>query len=247
MRRELQRRGARPRALHLDVLQVIAHELAHARRAVDVRDDFQQEVRAGEALCLLFEIELLVLVAHRARRDAHGAVVERAEQRIDVRLQRRLREFLRESPQFAAARDRRVIVQIHRERIAAGLALVFDGDHLAALGVIAEAGRIGHANEFVMNEWFLDLERLRHDFAQAIHVGAIRDDQEFPIDETVRAHRECRARERHRECFRSDLAWLHVDSLWIASLSGCRYRMLPRIDCAMPQLEKIIAEFAAAK
>ena len=80
-----------------------------------------------------------------------------------------------------------VIVEIHRERIAARLAVVFDGNHLTAFGVVTEAGRIGHADEFVMHERLGDLQRLGDDFAETVRIGAIRDDQELTIDETVRA------------------------------------------------------------
>lgn len=188
-----------------------------------MRDDLQQEIGAGETPGLLVDVEFLVLVAHRAGGDAHLAVVERAEEVVGVHVQRGRREFLREAPQFAAAGDRRVIVEIHRERIAARLAVVFDGNHLAAFGVVAKAGRIGHADEFVMHERLGDLQRLGDDFAETVRIGAIRDDQELTIDETVRAHREGGAGQRHRKRFRSDIAGFHADSLLlIASWMSAR-------------------------
>ena len=63
----------------------------------------------------------------------------------------------------------------------------FEGhrDHLARFGVVAEAGRIRHADELVLDDRVGDLQRLGHDGAQRIHVGAIGDDQEFAVDEST--------------------------------------------------------------
>ena len=49
--------------------------------------------------------------------------------------------------------------------IAAFAAAEGDRNHLAAFGVVAEAGRVRHANEFVFDERFalVNFERLRHD------------------------------------------------------------------------------------
>src|SRR5579872_2272552 len=53
MRAKLERRGARPCALEHDLSEAITHQLANARRAVDMRHDFQEksglcEQRIGE-------------------------------------------------------------------------------------------------------------------------------------------------------------------------------------------------------
>jgi len=135
-----------------------------------------------------------------------------------------------------------VIVQIHRERVAARLAVVFDRNHLTAFGVVAEAGGVGHANEFVMDERLGDLQRLGHDFTKTVRIRAVRDDEEFAIDETIRAHRERGARQWHRKRFRSDIADFHADSLLlIASSKTARNPMPVCRRCAMPQSEIIVA------
>ncbi len=79
-----------------------------------------------------------------------------------------LAQLLGEAPQLAAAGDRRMVVQEHAVRVAALLALERHGDHLAALGVVAEAGGVRHADELVLHQRLFDLERLRHDRAQLV-------------------------------------------------------------------------------
>ena len=84
-------------------------------------------------------------------------------------------ELLRKAPELAAAGDRRIVVQEHAMRIAAlaGPAKRHRDD-LAGLGVVAEAGRIRHADELVFDQRSLvDLERLRHD-ARAAFAGSVR-------------------------------------------------------------------------
>ena len=49
--------------------------------------------------------------------------------------------------------------------VAALAALERDRDHLSALSVVAEAGRIRHANEFEFDQRLLDLERPRNNLA----------------------------------------------------------------------------------
>src|SRR5271165_6381825 len=68
---ELDRGRAGPGALHRDVLAMVAHEFADARRAVDVRDDLDHEVRPRQALQDRRRIELAVLVAHCRRHAEH--------------------------------------------------------------------------------------------------------------------------------------------------------------------------------
>jgi hypothetical protein len=92
-----------------------------------------------------------------------------------------------------------MVVQKHLVCVAAGLALVAHRDHLAALGVIAEAGRIRHADEFVVHHRLDNLERFRHHPAQRLRIGAVADDEILSIDEAIGPGREGRARRRHGE------------------------------------------------
>ena len=200
MVRQFERCRAGPRTFHVDVNHVVARQLADARGfAVHVRNDLQQEVRALQAAFLFGQIQLAVLVTHGAGCHAHGAVVERADQRVLVGQEPGRGEFLWEAPHFTAAGQRRMVVQVHRERVRAGLAFVGDRDDLAAFGVIAKAGGVGHADELVGDQRFGHLERFRHHGAQLGRVGAVRDDEEFAVDEAVWAGRVGGARKRHRE------------------------------------------------
>ena len=81
-----------------------------------------------------------MLVSHRAGRNPDRTVVERAHQRVDFGVQPGLCEFLRESPQLPASGQRRMVVQVHRVRVVAGLAFVLYRDHLSGFGVVAEPG-----------------------------------------------------------------------------------------------------------
>ena len=177
---EFQRGRARPGAFHVDVDHVIARQLADTRGlAIDVRNDLEQVVGQLQPALLLGQIQLAVLVAHRARGHAHGAVVQRADQRVLVGFQLGAGEFLGEAPHFAAAGQGRVVVQVHRQRVGARLALVGDGDHLAALGVIAKAGGVRHADELIGDQRLGHFQRLWHHGAQLGRVGAVRDDEEL--------------------------------------------------------------------
>jgi hypothetical protein len=76
-----------------------------------------------------------------------------------------LRELLRKAPDLTPAGDRRLIIQEHAVRVAALPAAQRDGDYLAAFGIVAEARRIRHADEFVFDDRLVNLERLRHERA----------------------------------------------------------------------------------
>ena len=162
-----------------------------------MRHDLEQKVRRGERGCDRGVIQGRVLVAHGAGRDADRAVVERPHHRVDLRTQRRLSELLRKTPQLAAAGDRRMIVEKHAVRIAAFAALERNRDDLPALGVIAEAGRVGHADELELDQRLIDLKRLRHELAQLLGIGAVGDDEEFAIDEAIGTDRLGRTGQRH--------------------------------------------------
>src|SRR5215475_11445107 len=87
----------------------------------------------------------------------------------------------------------------HAMGVAALAALERDRDHLSALGVVAEAGRIRHADEFELDQRLVDLERLRHELAQLPRIRAVRDDEKFAMIEPIWPDRISRARQRHRE------------------------------------------------
>ena len=98
-----------------------------------------------------------------------------------------------------------LIVEIHRVHIAARPALEGHRNDLARLGIVAEAGRIRHADEFVFHDRIDDLERLRHDALQRLTVRAVGDDQIFPVHEPIGTRRIGRVLERHRERAAQDL------------------------------------------
>src|SRR5262245_64127424 len=78
MRGQRQSCRASPGALQHDVLEMIFHELAHARAAVDVRDDLEQEIWYGERDLDGVQVGLAVLVAHRAGRNVRNPACRRA-------------------------------------------------------------------------------------------------------------------------------------------------------------------------
>jgi hypothetical protein len=97
-------------------------------------------------------------------------------------------------------------------RVAAFAALKGHRDDLAALGIVAEAGRIRHSDEFKFDQGLFDLQRLRHKLAQFLRIGPVSDNEEFAIDETVRPYRIGRTRERHGKSPRPHITFLHSDS-----------------------------------
>ena len=84
-------------------------------------------------------------------------------------------------------------------RVAAFDALVLDRNDLARLGVVAEAGRVRHADELVLDDRLVERQRLRNDGFESRLVGPVRDDQIFAVDEAIGSGRKRRARQRHRE------------------------------------------------
>src|SRR3546814_12496416 len=98
-----------------------------------MRDNLQQVVRRAQPPGLVGGIEGAVLVAHGAGGDAHGAIVQRADQRVGLDRQRRLRKLLWEAPVLPAAGNRRMVVEEHLVWEAAAFAIETDRDDLAAL------------------------------------------------------------------------------------------------------------------
>src|SRR5262245_24741686 len=206
-----ERQGARPdpRALDRDVLEAILDQLADARAAVDMRDDLQQEIRRGERRLGRRKIGLFVLVSHRRGRDPHRTIIQGADQHVDLRAQAGIGQLLRKAPQLAPARDRRLVVQEHAVGVAAPLAPERHGDHLAGFRVVAEAGRVRHADELILDQRLGDLERLGHDGAQPLGIGPVGDDQKLAVDESIRPAREGWTGKRHREGVRENVGFFH--------------------------------------
>src|SRR5262249_50862709 len=92
-----------------------------------------------------------------------------------------------------------MIVEKHAMGVAALAALERDRDHLSALGVVAEARRIRHADEFELDQRLINLERLRNELAQLPRIRPVRDDKKFAMIEPIRSDRKSRIREWHRE------------------------------------------------
>src|SRR5262249_34207697 len=105
MRTKIECRGPSPGAFDRDILKGILDELADARRAADMRDDLQEEVRCGERRCHCGQIRSLVFIAHRPGRDAHRSVVERTDERVDLGLEARARKLFGETPKLATTGD----------------------------------------------------------------------------------------------------------------------------------------------
>jgi hypothetical protein len=82
-------------------------------------------------------------------------------------------------------------------------------DHLPSFGVVAESGRIRHADEFVFDDRLIDLERFRHHRLQFVEIGPVLDDEIFPLTESIRPTREGGAGQGHRKCAFSHLGFFH--------------------------------------
>jgi hypothetical protein len=114
-------------------------------------------------------------------------------------------------------------------RVAAFAALEGHRDDLAAFGVIAEARRIRHADEFEFDQRLLDLQRLGDQFAQFLQIGSVSNDKIFAIDETVRPHRIGRIGERHGKSPRPHITFFHGNFLVPVK------RNTPSQRCSSPQ------------
>src|SRR6202140_4945796 len=99
-----------------------------------------------------------MLVPHGAGGDSNRTIIQGPEERVDLSSQRRLCQFFRKAPELASTGDRTLVVEEHAVRVAALAAAEGDGDHLPALGVIAEAVRIRHADDFVLHHRFALVE-----------------------------------------------------------------------------------------
>jgi len=74
--------------------------------------------------------------------------------------------------------------------VAALLALEADRDHLPGFGVVAESGRVGHADEFVFHHRLRHLKRLGHDGGEGFGIGPVGDDEIFAVEEAIWPRRE---------------------------------------------------------
>ena len=204
--------GPGPRALDGDLLEIVFDQLADPRGAVDVGNDLEQEVWRGERRPRRRRVQRLVLVAHRSRCDPHLAVVERTDKRVDLDVERRIGELLGEAPELAAAVDRRPVVEEHGVGIAPLATAERDRDDLAGLGVVAEAGRVRHADELVFDDAAVGHQWLRHQRAQLIRIGAIGNDEILAIDEAIGSRRKGRTCQRHRKGSLTHVAFSHGSS-----------------------------------
>src|SRR5450631_224513 len=87
-------------------------------------------------------------------------------------------ELFWKAPDLAPAGDRRIIIKIHGVHIAAFLDRPVGGseahrDNLAGLRIIAKGGRIGHADEFIIDRVANDFERFRHHLAESVGIGPV--------------------------------------------------------------------------
>ena len=199
MRPEAQRGRTGPGPFQIDVFQIILDELADARRAIDVGNDLKEKVRFRERGFHGCKIGGFVLVAHGAGRNADRAVIERAHHGIDLRAERGARKLFGKAPQLASAGNGRVVVEKHAMGVAALAALERNRNDLSAFRVVAEAGRVLHANELELHQRFAHLKRFRDQGAQLVRIGPVGDNQIFAVAEAIRPDRIGRAAQWHCE------------------------------------------------
>src|SRR5690242_7647648 len=105
------------------IAQIVADEFANPRPTIDVRDDLQKKSRFLQRRHDGFGRQQSVLVSHRPGGNPGGTEIQRSDERVAFHLEGRRRELLRKAPQFASARDRRIIVQEHGMDIETSLTL----------------------------------------------------------------------------------------------------------------------------
>ena len=155
-------------------------------------------------------VKRAVLVAHGAGGHTQLAVVQRAHQHVLVHAQAGRGQLLGKAPDLAPAGDRRVVVEEHVVRVSARLAVEGDRDHLARLGVVAEAGGVGHADEFHLDDGAgRGLQRRGHHGGEQLGVGAVADDHELAVDEAVGPARIDRAGQWHGPGLGADIGEVH--------------------------------------
>ena len=179
-----------------------------------MRDDLDHEVGSPEALQDGCGINLMVLVAHRGRHAEHRAIVQRADDGLAFMRDLRTGQLLRKSPDFPPPRNRRIVVEVHGVHVAAFLHRAVGvpkahRDDLAGLGVVAEAGGIGHADEFIGDRVGRWLQRLRHHRSQFVRIRTVGDDDELAVVELVGPLRISGIVERHRERLFANFGELH--------------------------------------
>src|SRR5262249_49890088 len=184
---ELERGRAAPGALDHEVAYPELDDLADARREVYVRDLLQQEPGPRHRLRDRSLVELFVLVAHRRGRDPHAVVVQRADDRVAADLDARAGEHLRIAHDLAPRRDGGEGGGVHRVGVAARLAVERHRDDLPGLVVVAEAGRVRHADELVPDDGRGRLERRRDHLGDRGRIRPVSDDEELTVHEVQRA------------------------------------------------------------
>src|SRR5262245_26185955 len=112
---------------------MVFDQLADTRRTVDMWNDLEQKTGCQQRGFDRTQIGLFVFVPHRADGNLQPAIVQRADQRVDFRLEGRFSELLGKTPEFSAAGDGRMVVEKHAVSVAALAAPKRDRDNLPAL------------------------------------------------------------------------------------------------------------------
>jgi hypothetical protein len=207
---QLESRGPGPGALDPHVLEVVSHQLADARSPVHMGDDLERVVRLGERTADGLDVESAMLVAHRGGRHAHAAVVKGTDKRVLVDRERGTRELFGKTSQLTPTGDRRLVVQGHGMHLGTTPSAEMHRNHLTRLGVVAEPRGVGHADELVLDDRLVDLQRLRDHGPQRVVAGAVRHDEILALDEALQPRRKRGARHRHSECANDNLVGGHV-------------------------------------
>src|SRR5271170_870407 len=118
MRPKVQGGWTGPGPLEIDVFQIIFDEFADARRAVDMGNDLEQEGWFRKRGVHGRKVGGAVLITHGGGCNADGAVVERTDQRVDLRAESGTRQLFWKAPQLASARNGRVVIEKHTMGVA---------------------------------------------------------------------------------------------------------------------------------
>ena len=115
-----------------------------------------------------------------------------------------------------------MIIEKHLMNEAAGLTLIGHRNDLTAFGVVAETGRVWHADELVVHHRLGKLERFRYDPAQRFGIRPVLDDEVFAVGEAVGAAWKRRVRQWHGERCRAHVVMSHRGELQIGRWRGSR-------------------------
>jgi acetoacetate decarboxylase len=180
--------------------------------------------------------QVLVLVGHARQGHRLAGVLQAAGQGVAIDLEGDVGQLLGEAPDLPAAGNGRFAVEVHLGGEIDRLAPIGAGDHDAGLGVVAEAGGIGHADEFVEHGVAaVRFQGLGNRRADGLGIGLVGDDHVLAVDEAVRPLGIGRAGDGHRGGG-EDFGDVHGnfssrESVWVRGKlrgyrcsSGCRWR-----------------------